>query len=111
VSSGDRSANTDPLLDAALQIVTRFGPQRLRPKEERLLEAHPGTAPARMRRLFEACSRIETQAYALAGRIDAHELSREAALARLLAEYPALTEETGKLTLWHGTYYWWRDNG
>lgn len=101
----------DPLLDEALQIVTRFGPQRLRPKEERLLELHPGTPEHRMRALFDECSRIEAWAYELAGQIDAKTLAREEALELILARYPDLTPDTAKLTLWHGTYYWWRDFG
>jgi hypothetical protein len=101
----------DPLLDEALQIVTRFGPQRLRPKEERLLERHAGVAADRMRVLFDECARIEAWAYELAGRIDAAELSRDEALRQILARYPDLTSDTARLTLWHGTYYWWRDHG
>lgn len=101
----------DPLLDDALQIVTRFGPQRLRPREERLLELHPGTSDQRMRTLFEECDKIESWAYELAGQIDAMEITRDQALHRILDRYPDLTIDTAKLTLWHGTYYWWRDNG
>jgi hypothetical protein len=101
----------DALLDDALQIVTRFGPQRLRPKEERLLELHPGVSKARMKLLFEICAKIEEWAYELGGRIDAGEISREQALQLVLERYPDLTTDTAKLTLWHGTYYWWRDNG
>lgn len=101
----------DPLLDDALQIVTRFGPQRLRPKEERLLELHPDVPPERMRALFKACADIEEMAYELAGQIDAKTISRDDALRRILALYPDLTNDTARLTLWHGTYYWWRDYG
>jgi hypothetical protein len=101
----------DPLLDDALQIVTRFGPQRLRPKEERLLELHPGVPKKRMDVLFKTCAEIEEWAYELGGQIDAGTISRDEALARILARFPDLTTDTAKLTLWHGTYYWWRDNG
>jgi hypothetical protein len=101
----------DPLLDDAQQIVTRFGPQRLRPREERLLELHPDVSAARMRELFAACDAIEALAYELGGQIEAATLTREDALARLRELYPDLSDETARLTLWHGTYYWWRDHG
>jgi hypothetical protein len=101
----------DALLDEALQIVTRFGPQRLRPKEERLLELHPGVLPERIRLLFATCAAIEELAYNLAGQIDQKAVSRGDALKQLRERYPDLSDETARLTLWHGTYYWWRDNG
>lgn len=101
----------DPFLDDALQIVTRFGPERFRPREERLLELHPGVPAERLQALFDAGTRIESWAYELAGRIDAGELTRDQALRRILTAYPDLTEDTAELTLWHGTYSWWRDHG
>lgn len=61
--------------------------------------------------LFAACAEIEELVYDLAGKIDGNELTRETALSQLMSRYPGLTEETAKLTLRHGTYYWWRDHG
>lgn len=74
-------------------------------------ELHPGVPMERMQALFEACARIEAWAYELGGQIDAKAISRDEALQAILDRYPDLTVDTAKLTLWHGTYYYWRDHG
>lgn len=108
-----QSVATKPssLLDQAMQVTMQWGPERLRPRKERLLERQPELTDDAMTDLFARCDEIERLAYDLAGSVESRASTREIALSTIAARYPELTPETIDHAFWQGTHYWHHDHG
>jgi len=104
-------ATPSSLLDQAMQVAMQWGPERLRPRKERLLERRPDLSDEAMEALFARCEEIERLAYELAGAVETGASTRENALSSIAARYPDLAPETVDHAFWQGLHYWHHDHG
>ncbi|WP_425054627.1 hypothetical protein [Pseudomonas abyssi] len=95
----------EELLNLALAITQQFGPERAKPREERLKKANPDIASTEAALLFEKCDEIERIAYQLAEKVRDKEITMEQFSKKLHESYPELNEARLSKTVSQAMYF------
>lgn len=91
--------------DLVLEMFQGFGPQRLIPIEVRWREAFPEATDAEMAEWKARCRHIEAEAYAIAERFLAGEMTETAARELFRARFPDLTRDRAQRTMGQAFYF------
>ena len=90
---------------AAMRVTQEFGPNRARPRSQRLRERNPEIPREMHAALFEMCDRIEREAYTLGVRILDGEISSLEAAQVLSESNPELPTDIVECAVGQGTYF------
>jgi len=92
-------------LNLALAITQQFGPERAKPREERLIKENTDINSFDLTKLFEKCDEIEATAYDLAEKIRDKEITMEQFSEKLHESYPQLNESRLSKTVNQAMYF------
>ncbi|MBP1990096.1 hypothetical protein [Paenibacillus eucommiae] len=91
-------------INAILEIVQQFGPERKIPEETRIRSRFPAMSDAEIKKWLSVCEQIEKAAYRIVCETS-EEASFEHFSAKLLSAFPVLTEERVSRTINQAMYF------
>lgn len=95
----------EELLNLALAITQQFGPERGKPREERLKKASPGVNSSEAQLLFKKCDEIESTAFQLVIELRSEKITMEQYSEKLQQAYPELNEVRISKTINQAMYF------
>ncbi len=92
-------------LNIALAITQQFGPERAKPREDRLSEANAEISSEEANALFAMCDEIEALAYQLAEKVRDKKITMDIFTKSIQEVYPQLNEARVSKTVSQAMYF------
>lgn len=100
------------VLQTTMDVVLRWGPDRIIPEPERIRQVHPNLSDGEVQEARNLAYAVLTEAsQELAALLKEKQISRGDAVLQLQSNRPWLTEDQALQAINQGEYYFWRENG